>query len=100
MDKVGLDNNAVHKSDMAVSELIYKLILLFFGREGVFGDILDLFKIVILEILHQLTLLFEEPEPERIVSLNQKLVCFINGVVIYFFRDRDRCEYVYNSLVE
>ena len=98
MNKVGLNNNAVHEFDVVVSELIYKLILLFFGSEGEFGDILYLFGIVILEILHQLALLFEELDSERIVSLYQKLVRLIKGIVIHLFGDRYRSENIYNSL--
>ena len=100
VDEVRLDNNAAHELDVTVSDLIYKLILLLFGSEGIFGNVLYLFGVVIIEILHQLALLFEELDSERVISLNQKLVRLVERIVIYLFGDRHRGEDIYNSLKE
>ena len=100
VDEVRLDNNAAHEFDVAVSNLVYKLILLLFGSKGIFGNILYLFWIVIIEILHQLALLFEELDSECIISLHQKLVRLIKDIVIHLFRDRYGSENIYDSLVK
>ena len=77
VDEAGLDNHTAHVVDGLLSGFVDKGILLLFGFKGEDGDVRNLAFIVILEILHQLALFFEELDSETVVSPYKQLVSLI-----------------------
>ena len=100
MDETRLDNNSAHVVDGSLSGSVYKGILLLFGVEGEDGDVCDLALIVILKILHQLSLLFEELYSETVVSPYEKLVCLVQNFVVHLLVESDGGQDINYSLKE
>jgi hypothetical protein len=98
VNKIRLNDNAVHIVNGFFSNLIDKGVLLFFSFKGQNRHLLDILSEII-KVLHQFPLLFEESDSEAVISFNQKFEGLIHKSKIYFLINGDRGKDVDYSFV-